>query len=180
MAMLGEGKPRAMVGLRSAPPPPATALQQWVLADYADLRLLRAALRRTLDAENLLPGKEVEDLAHRMTVVATELATNALSHARSPATVRLSRTRKALVLDVADGALSAPPEVLRARPLGAGGRGLQIVQEMATDSGWYTTNHAKHVWAEFGIPRRGRRFATPRISVFDLETFIRLLRRTGS
>ena len=169
-----------MVGLRSAPPPPATALQQWVLADYADLRLMRTALRRALDAENLLPGKEVEDLAQRMAVVATELATNALSHARSPASVRLSRTEKAFVLDVADGAHSVPPEVLQTRPLGAGGRGLHIVQEMATDSGWYTTNQAKHVWAQFAIPRRGRRFNAPRISVFDLKAFIRHLRRIGS
>jgi hypothetical protein len=57
---------------------------------------------------------------------------------------------------------------------------LQITQALASDTGWYTAANLKHVWAQFTIPRGGRRLLAPRISVFDLTTFVRLLRRIGS
>jgi len=133
-----------------------------------------------LDTQPLISGKELDDVAERMTIVATELATNALSHARTPATVRLGRTRTAFVLDVADNLPSVPPHLIEGQSLGAGGRGLHITQELALDTGWYLADDSKHVWAQFPMPRRHRRSHFPRISVFDLKTFIRLLRRIGS
>jgi serine/threonine-protein kinase RsbW len=169
-----------MASLRSSPPPSATAMHQWLLTGYAELPLLRASLRQALDTQTEIPRKELDDVAERMAIVATELATNALRHARSPAVVRLSRTKSAFVLDVADEQPSVPPVPAEARPTGTGGRGLQIIQALASDTGWYTAAKAKHVWAKFTIPRGGRRFLTPRISVFDLTTLVRLLRRLGS
>src|SRR5215203_3670043 len=117
-----------MVGLRSAPPPAATVVRTWILADFAELRQLRANLRHTLDAQALIPGKELDDLAERMSIVATELATNALNHARSEALVQLSRTKRTLVLDVADELPSDPPQWAAKRPSGGGGRGVHITQ----------------------------------------------------
>jgi len=166
-----------MVGLRSAPPPAATVVRTWILADFAELRQLRADLRHALDAQALIPGKELDDLAERMSIVATELATNALNHARSEALVQLSRTKRTLVLDVADELPSVPPRLVEKPTPGSGGRGLRITQELALDAGWYTADRRKHVWAQFGIPRRKRLFHTPRIPVSGLTTFVRLLRR---
>ena len=169
----------AMVGLRSSPPPSATAVQQWVLADSTELRLMRLALRQALETQSLA-GRELDDVAERMSIAATELASNALRHARCPAVVTLSRTRKAFLLDVADDKPLASPRITGERPGGDGGRGLMIVQELAIDTGWYVTGGSKHVWAQFGIPRRGRRPHAPRISVFDLDRFVRLFRRISS
>lgn len=153
-----------MVGLRVTPPPAAAAVEQWVLADYTELRRMRAGLRRAV-ADQVPDGDDdLDDLIERMTIVATELATNALSHARSEAVVRLSRSRTALVLDVADDLPSVAPELAAPRPTGAGGRGLQVTQQLAADLGWYRDGGRKHVWARFRLPRR-RGFPAPWVSV---------------
>jgi len=170
-----------MASLRSAPPPPATAVQHWVVADYAQLRQVRSSLRQAIDQRIAEPGPELAEVAERMTIVATELATNALRHGRSPAVVRLSRSPTAFVLDVADDLPSVAPRIAEeSGSLQAGGRGLRITQELSRDTGWYVAGGSKHVWAQFDIPRRLRRLQAPRISVFDLRTLIRLLRRMGN
>jgi two-component sensor histidine kinase len=115
-----------------------------------------------------------------MAIVATELASNALRHAHSPAVVTLNRSRRTLVLDVGDDQPLSVPRVPAERPGGQGGRGLRIVQQLALRTGWYVAGGRKHVWAQFGLPRRGRRFQAPRISVFDLDRFVRLFRRVGN
>lgn len=150
------------------------------MADYTDLGPLREALRQSLDVQALIPGTETDDVVERLTIVATELATNALRHAQSDAVVRLSRTKTAFVLDVADELPSVAPRPARSPAFAAGGRGLHITQQLALDTGWYVAEDSKHVWAQFRIPRRSRRFHVPRISVFDLTTFVRLLRRIGN
>ena len=127
-----------MAGLRSSRPPPATAVQRWVVADRTQLGLLRTSLRDTLDTQSLLAGDDLDDLVERMTIVATELSSNTLRHARSPAVVTLSRTKNAFVLDVADDRPSAPPRVTDGST-GMGGRGLRIVQALALNTGWYAT-----------------------------------------
>jgi serine/threonine-protein kinase RsbW len=138
---------------------------------------MRASLRQALDTQALIPGKELDDVAERMVMAATELASNALRHAQCPAVVTLSRTKKAFILDVADDKPLSLPQIVDERPDGVGGRGLRIVQELAVDTGWYTAEGRKHVWAQFRIPRRGRRLQAPRISVFDLDAFVRRFRR---
>ncbi|WP_082772649.1 ATP-binding protein [Actinoplanes sp. TFC3] len=168
-----------MVSLRSGPPPPAAAVQQWAVADYTELRAMRASLRQAIDGQLLPPSPRLDDLAEHMSIVATELTTNALRHGQSEAVVRLSRSATVFVVDVADEMPSVPPRLHEPQTSQIGGRGLHIVQELATDTGWYLTSGHKHVWAQFRIPRRVRQFPAPRISVFDLKTFVRLLRRTG-
>lgn len=167
-----------MVGLRSSPPPSATVLEQWSLADYSGLQPLRASLRRVLSV-HVVREEDLEDVAERMTIVATELATNALHHAKSPALVQLSRTTSSFILDVADDRPDQPPQIADREP-GAGGLGLKFTQELAADTGWYVANSTKHVWAQFSTGRRARRFNTPRISVFDLRTLVKRLRRLGT
>jgi serine/threonine-protein kinase RsbW len=168
-----------MVGLRSSPPPSAVAVQQWTLADATELQSLRASLRQAIDTQPLTPSGELNDVTERMVLAATELAANALLHARCPAVVRLSRTSKTFVLDVADEDPSFGARDTVERPLAQGGRGLRIVQDMAADAGWHVAGGRKHVWAQFAIPRRSRRWHAPLISVRGLDRFLRLFRRIG-
>ncbi|MET0424880.1 MAG: ATP-binding protein [Actinoplanes sp.] len=130
----------------SAPYPAAAELRRWTLDSFGELRGLRASLREALTE---MATANLEDLCDRVTVVATELATNALRHGLPPTTVRLMREDHRLILDVADHDLDAPPRVDEDRPLGAGGLGLQLTKSFAIDVGWYTEDVTKHVWASF-------------------------------
>lgn len=127
----------------SVPLPAAAELHRWTLDEFGDLRELRAALRTALPTAATL-----DELADRVAVVATELATNALRHGLPPTVVRLLRTDNLLILDVSDHDREGRPR-LAERPLGAGGLGLRLTRTFAVDVGWYTTEATKHVWASF-------------------------------
>ena len=88
-------------------------------------------MREEIDTALPTPGRERDDLAERMTIVVTELTTNALRHGRSAAYVQLSRSATAFVLDVADDA----PQILDGGAVEAGGRGLHISHELASGKG---------------------------------------------
>ena len=136
-----------MTSLRvSAPFPEAAELHCWRLDEFGELRGLRAGLREAI-AE--VPAAEQDDLTDRISVVATELATNALRHGLPPTEVRLLQQDDRLIIDVTDHDLEAEPRLAEDRPLGAGGLGLQLTRTFAIDVGWYTTSDAKHVWASF-------------------------------
>lgn len=95
----------------------------------------------------------VEDL--RLTV--SELATNALRHARTPFTVTLQKRGGSVLLTVTDGSAEMPAPPGAPRPLDPGGRGLSIVARLSHDWG-VTTGHdgTKSVWASFdGAARDG-------------------------
>jgi anti-sigma regulatory factor (Ser/Thr protein kinase) len=168
-----------MVVLRSAHPPSVAELARWTVTDFGELRALRTSVRRVLQTQSGLAGPALEDVAERMTIVASELATNALLHAGSPSVVTMSRARRAFVLDVADDRPSAVPEITERRPAGAGGRGLRLTADLAGDCGWYRDEGTKHVWALFDVPRRRRVLQAPRIAVPGLATLLRRLRRSG-
>jgi serine/threonine-protein kinase RsbW len=130
----------------SVPYPAAIELRCWRLDSFTELRRLRADLRDAVaDSAARTPG----DLAERMTVVATELATNALRHGLPPTEVRLLRDHDRLIIDVADHDMAAMPHLDEHRPLGAGGLGLQLTREFAVDVGYYVSEVTKHVWAGF-------------------------------
>lgn len=130
----------------SVPHPAAVELRRWRLDNFRELRRLRADLRTAVaGSSQRAPG----DLAERMAVVATELATNALRHGLPPTEVRLLRDHDRLIIDVADHDLAAAPVLDEDRPLGAGGLGLQLTREFAVDVGWYIGDATKHVWAGF-------------------------------
>lgn len=130
----------------SVPHPAAVELCRWRLDSFRELRRLRADLR---DAVAQTADRTPGDLAERMAVVATELATNALRHGLPPTEVRLLRDHDRLIIDVADHDLTAAPVLDEDRPLGAGGLGLQLTREFAIDVGWYLSDLTKHVWAGF-------------------------------
>ena len=98
----------------------------------------------------------LSELADDVQLVASELATNAVVHARTPFTLTLQlMTRQVLMLKVRDRAPSAP--VLVVAPVlqqgHAARRGMALVERISRD--WGVTGHAdgsKSVWASFDVP----------------------------
>jgi anti-sigma regulatory factor (Ser/Thr protein kinase) len=99
---------------------------------------------------SLLLAHGLPDLADEVRLVVSELATNAVQHARTPFTVRLEQRRaRGVLLTVQDGSASVP------EPVAAGaselhGRGLRIV-ERTSDAWGVVAGPAgtKAVWASF-------------------------------
>lgn len=90
----------------------------------------------------------VDDL--RLTV--SELATNAMQHARTPFTVVLEQIGVAVLLTVRDASPDSLAPVGAADPHGLGGRGLAIVAFLSRDWGVTTgQDGTKSVWASFDI-----------------------------
>jgi hypothetical protein len=137
----------------SRPPAPNAEVAHWILDSFTELRALRASLHKALTGQPLPEGGQLDEVPEKMAVVATELATNALAHARPPTVVRLRRTDQAFILDVTDEEPAAVPEFAEGRPPGAGGLGLRLARELALEIGWYTDAGVKHVWAEFPVPQ---------------------------
>ena len=92
------------MGFLSATRPPTEKVhvEQWALGTFAELRLLRASLRQALAGQPMPDGRVLDNVPEKMAIVATELAANAMAHARPPTTVRLFRTETTFILDVAD------------------------------------------------------------------------------
>ncbi|GAA0794661.1 ATP-binding protein [Spirilliplanes yamanashiensis] len=139
-----------MTSLPASPPHPgAVDVRRWTLDDVRDLHQLRAALRTEIARVTRVAGAELGEVLDRAVIVATELATNALRHGRPPAEVRLQQAQDRLVLVVVDHAVDAVPRLDDDRPPGAGGLGMRFVRTLAVETGWYTRDGAKHVWASF-------------------------------
>src|ERR1700759_2842390 len=133
----------------SALPRRGTVVHVWTLSSSSELESLRAALHQAVTGEPIPADRELDKTLERMLLVATELATNALKHARPPIEVCLFRAGDENIIEVADPDVDSAPLVTDAPLLQAGGRGLRIVQAFALDAGWYTTATTKHVWASF-------------------------------
>jgi anti-sigma regulatory factor (Ser/Thr protein kinase) len=118
--------------------------------DLTAVRAVRAFTRATLERW------EIEDRRDDITLVVSELLTNALEHAATrpqgwPVRVGLlqSRPGTAVLCAVAD-ASTAPPVPVPPGHLSESGRGLQVIEEIS-DSWGYTTapSRGKVVWATF-------------------------------
>jgi anti-sigma regulatory factor (Ser/Thr protein kinase) len=81
-------------------------------------------------------------------LVASELATNALMHARTAFEVALSAEGDTVLLSVSDDSASLPA-ARDAQVMDSSGRGLGIVAVLSTDWGWREKAGAKTVWASF-------------------------------
>jgi anti-sigma regulatory factor (Ser/Thr protein kinase) len=84
----------------------------------------------------------------------SEMAANAVLHARTPFTVAVSHRRGLLRIEVADDA-PAPPRRVDAdadADESSSGRGLRIVGALALAWGSTVGAHGKVVWAEFDCP----------------------------
>jgi serine/threonine-protein kinase RsbW len=143
-----------VMNVASRPPRIGAPVQCWVLDDAAQLRTLRASLYAALTGEPMPDDGVLDEIPEKMALVATELATNALTHARPPTEVRLHRTEHAFLLYVIDHNVEDLPVAREAAPSTPGGFGLHLVHDFVGDLGWYVENDAKCVWAQFPIPKR--------------------------
>jgi MEDS: MEthanogen/methylotroph, DcmR Sensory domain len=90
------------------------------------------------------------DLSDDAALIATELATNAVLHARSDFTVTLSAGLEgSMRIAVADASLIRP-RPRQARPLDGSGRGLGLIEALATSWGADLLPDGKVVWAQLG------------------------------
>ena len=93
-------------------------------------------------------------LSDDVELVVSELATNAVRHARTPFTVSLHAFETTLLLEVEDGSWTRPCQTVLAEALDMHGRGLAIVSVLSRE--WGVDPHAggvKSVWAEFSLVR---------------------------
>ncbi len=93
-------------------------------------------------------------LVEDVRLVTSELATNAMVHARTPFIVTLSELDGVVLLDIRDGSASVP---VRTRPQvgDRGGRGMMLVELLSHEWGVSTDGSgAKSVWASFATRNR--------------------------
>ncbi|MFI5934029.1 ATP-binding protein [Actinoplanes sp. NPDC051494] len=134
---------------RSAPVPVhAAELRRWELTSGDDLRTVRAELARELRDRRLAD----DQLCERMTLVATELGSNALRHGLPPVHIMLLRSSVDLILAVSDRDVAGVPRSVDAGGVVAGGRGLPIVSSLSDDLCWQVDGQVKYVWAAFLPP----------------------------
>lgn len=100
-------------------------------------------------------------------LIASELATNAVLHARSKFTVTLSRWPEGRIRVAVRDASAVRPRPRRAGPLDGSGRGLALVEALASSWGADIVPDGKVVWGELrpmrstpGAPRRAGRALT--------------------
>jgi anti-sigma regulatory factor (Ser/Thr protein kinase) len=111
------------------------------------------AVRQWVRAEAREVPLQVTDA---IVVVVTELASNAIRHARTAFTVRLSRTDGAVRVEVHDTGTGTPTERL-VGPTDITGRGLQIVAALSDEWGVVAepNGSGKTVWAAFRFSDTG-------------------------
>ena len=108
-------------------------------------RIFTTGMARIWGCEEILDDAEL---------VVGELVANAVIHARTPATLRLTLHASRFVISVADGRPDPPvvPKPQATRPP-AGGHGLTIVNALARPWGATRTSNGKVVWAVLRLDR---------------------------
>lgn len=80
-------------------------------------------------------------------MIASELVSNAVEHARTSARVTVERGPDRVRIEVRDRS-PLPLRMRRHNPYAARGRGLQVVDRLAVRWSWYADADGKTVWAE--------------------------------
>ncbi|MFE0647104.1 SpoIIE family protein phosphatase [Streptomyces sp. NPDC059534] len=84
-----------------------------------------------------------------VTLVVSELVTNAIRYGAAPVTLRLLKEGPGIICEVADAGQAAP-HLRHAKAVDEGGRGLLICASIADDWGVRHTDDGKTVWATIG------------------------------
>jgi anti-sigma regulatory factor (Ser/Thr protein kinase) len=123
------------------------------IPDWSHETVLAAEHVSASEARDFVCGHLVEHdllyLVEDIRLVASELATNAMLHARTPFTVTLSEMAGVVLLVVRDGSTSVPVKAVP-QVMGMDGRGLVLVERLS--HGWGANTDAegsKSVWASF-------------------------------
>ena len=103
-----------------------------------------AARHFAVDAIDDMGGNHRDEVE----LLVSELATNAVLHARTPLRLTLCRRGRRLRIEVGDGDPTPPRLNLRPNPLHPGGRGMCLVNSLADDWGVDVTDEGKTIWFE--------------------------------
>jgi len=131
------------------PPRLPDVVSTWTLSSYDALGTMRAGLTDVVSATATERPRGGRSTLRHMLLASSELATNALKHARSSARVVLSTDGQVFLLDVVDRAKDSVPTRAAGRGPGEGGFGLVLVARVSTECGWYVSRDEKHIWATF-------------------------------
>ncbi|MFJ2931888.1 SpoIIE family protein phosphatase [Streptomyces sp. NPDC087219] len=128
---------------------PESELDEWpVLPDPSSV----GPARRHVDEYLSRWGVAVDTFA--VSIVVSELVTNAIRYGAAPITLRLIRGERTLICEVNDSAPTAP-HLRHAKAVDEGGRGLQICGSLADSWGVRYIGEGKTLWAEFATEGRG-------------------------
>ena len=122
-------------------------------ADGAEVKVdlpadLTAASAARAEARRVLPRWRLAGLLDPVLLVVSELVGNAVRHGRPPVDLRLRKAGRGVRVDVHDEA-SAAPALVDAGESAESGRGLLLVDAVATDSGVeQIEGDGKVVWAQ--------------------------------
>ena len=119
---------------------------RWVLPSVEPRADRVPYLRRQV--ERVLHLWRLDELAWQVELVVTELATNAVRHARTLFTVAMTWDGRRLRIEVSD-AHPVPPEPRDGVPADAtGGRGLLLVEQLADRWGYDPHERGKTIWCD--------------------------------
>jgi anti-sigma regulatory factor (Ser/Thr protein kinase) len=127
---------------------------RWVLASLEPRPERVPYLRRQV--ERVLHLWHLEALAWRVELVVTELATNAVRHARTLFTVAMTWDGRRLRIEVSD-AQPVPPRPADEPPSpdATGGRGLLLVEQLTDRWGYDPHERGKTIWCDLLLPAEG-------------------------
>ncbi len=97
-------------------------------------------------AARVLALWQLDDLAAVAELLLTELVANAVRHARTPFTVMLRWNGRTLRCEVTDANPLPPRPHLDVDPTALGGRGLLLIDQLASSWGTELTPQGKTVW----------------------------------
>src|SRR5262249_50878230 len=116
-----------------------------VEAEFPNQNTTPAAVRSLV--RSAMAAWQLEDLVANAVLLADELAGNAVRHARTPLTLRASRTAGSVRAAV-DDRCRAPPAPIPPGAEGAGGRGILLVDALSSRWGFEIHEDGKTVWFE--------------------------------
>ncbi|MFE4756577.1 ATP-binding protein [Streptomyces mirabilis] len=148
-----------------------TLVHRFVLA--GEEREVSLARRKVVDKVRAWGVPLNDDTADAIRLVASELITNAVVHGEGPVTVALYHRPGRLVIDVLDDNPAAP-QASCAQVDDESGRGLELVELLASRCAWEPVGQGKRVWAEIAIPK-----AAPAIRAAVLRRLFALRLKRG-
>jgi anti-sigma regulatory factor (Ser/Thr protein kinase) len=122
-------------------------------------------------ADGVLTAWNVGDVSWTCLQLISELAANAVLHARTEFTLEISRHQDKLRVCVLD-ASPAQPALRRYGDDSTTGRGLRLVESMASTWGVQPMGFGKIIWFEVDLPQRGTAHAWDDGAEVDLEALL--------
>lgn len=102
-------------------------------------------------ARSALEGRASPTLVDVVVLLISELVTNAVVHARTPVELVVTFTPGVVRAEVSDHGLGPVPAAVPGQPLDEGGRGLRLVEALATTWGCQRGPDGVCVWFEVAV-----------------------------